>query len=619
MQHGVSRWTAKRTWRLFVAAALVAATVIAGADAWAQQTQQTTVVATPQQPAPTPEAKTQQTIDCGTSLGDRNTCDADTSSGVVLLRQTGDGTCALGRTWGFDAKGVWVADGCRGTFAFTDDRTTVTCSAVADAREVCSANTAGGVALVTGSPACMLGRTWGYDKDGIWVSNGCQATFVLTTRGARECGSDGARQHCAADTSAGVVLARLTTPPPPPPAPPPCVLGESWGYDTTGVWVDKGCRAEFVLGNPDNGGQANKDLYDFFGLFEPYGRLRGHVAFFNDEIEVQDDASYVGMNFSTRGAVKFFATTEWGVSLVQGGQEFNAGGITSGGGYPNLENPQAGQVFGNRIGNVGLDFGAFGRIAVGKQWSVHSDVTLYTTDQFVVFGSQASATYTAGTDGGFLGTGRADQTLSYRTNIFNIVRLGGQVQFKTADNSEVIDGAGASLQLTLLPGVRVGAAYTKTLLGDDVKANIRGLDGDAKFVALGAQINWKVVEAAAVFARQNNGDLARVTFPDGFVESIAFDAEGVEALLRFNMPGFSIYGGYNYYRPKRRDLEDPIDPRFRKRYGIVGANMGIMRNMYAYAEARVFDESRGARGEEGFDVLAIGVHYGFSLKGFHRR
>ena len=39
----------------------------------------------------------------------------------------------------------------------------------------------------------------------------------------------------------------------------------------------------------------------------------------------------------------------------------------------------------------------------------------------------------------------------------------------------------------------------------------------------------------------------------------------------------------------------------------------------AYAEARLFDDSVGPQGEEGFDVLAIGVHYGFSLKGFHRR
>jgi hypothetical protein len=36
-------------------------------------------------------------------------------------------------------------------------------------------------------------------------------------------------------------------------------------------------------------------------------------------------------------------------------------------------------------------------------------------------------------------------------------------------------------------------------------------------------------------------------------------------------------------------------------------------------EPRVFDDSVGAQGEEGFDVLAIGVHYGFSFELFHRR
>ena len=47
--------------------------------------------------------------------------------------------------------------------------------------------------------------------------------------------------------------------------------------------------------------------------------------------------------------------------------------------------------------------------------------------------------------------------------------------------------------------------------------------------------------------------------------------------------------------------------------------IGIIPNMYAYAEARVFDDSVGPQGEEGFDVLTIGVHYGFTVKGFHRR
>jgi hypothetical protein len=44
-----------------------------------------------------------------------------------------------------------------------------------------------------------------------------------------------------------------------------------------------------------------------------------------------------------------------------------------------------------------------------------------------------------------------------------------------------------------------------------------------------------------------------------------------------------------------------------------------MPNMYAYLESRVADDRVGPQGEEGYDVFTIGVHYGFSVKGFHRR
>ena len=134
------------------------------------------------------------------------------SAGVVLVRQSGEGNCVLGRTWGFDAKGVWVADGCRATLRLPTIGPPLACAAAAGAREVCPANTSAGVALVGDTPGCALGRTWGYDRDGVWVADGCQGTFVLTTRGAVACGSDGPRQHCTADTSAGVVLARTTAP-----------------------------------------------------------------------------------------------------------------------------------------------------------------------------------------------------------------------------------------------------------------------------------------------------------------------------------------------------------------------------------------------------------------------
>jgi hypothetical protein len=53
---------------------------------------------------------------CESKAGERNVCPADTSSGVALVKSTGPAACLLGKTWGYDDAGVWVADGCSGEF-----------------------------------------------------------------------------------------------------------------------------------------------------------------------------------------------------------------------------------------------------------------------------------------------------------------------------------------------------------------------------------------------------------------------------------------------------------------------------------------------------------------------
>jgi hypothetical protein len=63
--------------------------------------------------------------------------------------------------------------------------------------------------------------------------------------------ADVPRQHCAANTSAGVLMARTL-------GSSACLLGKTWGYDDAGVWVLDGCSAEFiVMGSP--GGSAGGD------------------------------------------------------------------------------------------------------------------------------------------------------------------------------------------------------------------------------------------------------------------------------------------------------------------------------------------------------------------------
>ena len=57
------------------------------------------------------------TVTCSSQEGgDRQHCAADTSAGVALQRSLGTVECLLGKTWGYDDMGVWVADGCSAEF-----------------------------------------------------------------------------------------------------------------------------------------------------------------------------------------------------------------------------------------------------------------------------------------------------------------------------------------------------------------------------------------------------------------------------------------------------------------------------------------------------------------------
>ena len=55
-------------------------------------------------------------VSCVSKGRERQQCSADTRAGIVMLRSTGDAACLLGRNWGYDDQGVWVSEGCGGDF-----------------------------------------------------------------------------------------------------------------------------------------------------------------------------------------------------------------------------------------------------------------------------------------------------------------------------------------------------------------------------------------------------------------------------------------------------------------------------------------------------------------------
>jgi hypothetical protein len=55
-------------------------------------------------------------ITCSSKPGERVSCAADTSQGVILAKSFGQAACLFGKSWGYDDEGVWVSDGCSAQF-----------------------------------------------------------------------------------------------------------------------------------------------------------------------------------------------------------------------------------------------------------------------------------------------------------------------------------------------------------------------------------------------------------------------------------------------------------------------------------------------------------------------
>ena len=437
------------------------------------------------------------------------------------------------------------------------------------------------------------------------------------------------RQHCAANTNAGIVMLRQSSET-------SCLLGRNWGYDAQGVWVSEGCGGEFATGSTSRSAAipaptqafaepveekaelaavttGTNPKLEYTGLFNPYGSIRTIIGISNTGAEVQDDATRMGINFSTFGPIKVVGTAEWGINLVQSETTFNAGATTAQGFGVISQETQP--VFGARLGFLGVDFGAFGRLTFGKQNSTHYDITSYTTDRFNVFGGQSTATYVAGTDGGQSGTGRADQTILYHLKFAKIFDFGAQGQLRTAATSLAFNGFGFSLQATVLPGLKIGGTYNKTYFNPQfTNAVFNG--GGTDYWTIGGQGKWRILEWGADWTRQTNGDLVFVPDPAGGPAPIAagFSASGVEIYSRLWFGKFAAVFGFEDYIP--RDLSLVINPNFKTRYAILGAEWHFSKSGYTFFETKLGD-SVDAVGQDVSDAAAIGFRYDFSWKTPH--
>jgi hypothetical protein len=211
---------------------------------------------------PVTTATTNDTLVVCESLNNtRHQCHTKVLGGITLVRTLSDNECIRGKSWGINQRGVWVDKGCRAEFSIggvpTSSTSLGTHTLICESkggRTRCPVDTAYGVRLTRtiSSHSCALGRDWGYDENGVWVTNGCRAEFSVNAPGTSSMASassrpvvlceskDGHRGFCPADTTFGVSLSRQLSDR-------DCVRGQTWGYDNGGIWVTGGCRAEFLL------------------------------------------------------------------------------------------------------------------------------------------------------------------------------------------------------------------------------------------------------------------------------------------------------------------------------------------------------------------------------------
>jgi hypothetical protein len=139
-----------------------------------------------------------------------NYCPVNTRGGVRLLRQVSRSPCWEGETWGYDRRGIWVTQGCAADF------------------EIGSAR----------------GDAYGYDRGrgGPW-DDGYGRGRDVDDRGAQRvfCESRDYRyNYCPVRVPRDVDLVHQHSKS-------ECRYNRSWGWDRGGIWVDRGCAAEFVV------------------------------------------------------------------------------------------------------------------------------------------------------------------------------------------------------------------------------------------------------------------------------------------------------------------------------------------------------------------------------------
>jgi hypothetical protein len=179
-------------------------------------------------------ASADRTVRCESREGRTQRCGVDTRGGVYLQRQLSSAGCWQGDTWGYDRRGIWVSNGCRAEFRVGSG---------GGHHSSHNNDGAAAAAIALGVIAAAAIASHNHDRDDRYDHDGGyyppaypQYNYTIDCRSIRY-----RHVRCPVDVRRGsveIIRQHSKT---------QCQYGRNWGYDRNAVWVSDGCQAEFAI------------------------------------------------------------------------------------------------------------------------------------------------------------------------------------------------------------------------------------------------------------------------------------------------------------------------------------------------------------------------------------
>ena len=329
-----------------------------------------------------------------------------------------------------------------------------------------------------------------------------------------------------------------------------------------------------------------------------YGSLQVQLAAFNKDIELQENNPQMGMDLfrDLKNKWSVNAKLEFGLHLING-TNFNNDANSS---VQFLANPfKSKEVFNSRLAYFGVANERLGSLTFGKQWGVYYDLAGY-TDNFALFGGSANGVWTGGTDGGWKGTGRADNAVQYRNNI-GPVEIAAQTQlFKNTQSY------GVSLQYHIPMGLTFGAAYNDATITAPIKSIVDDIgDHTTNFIA---GINYNKDKYYGAFTFSVNDDNIVVV---DTAHAISIPSYGYEMSLGYTPSSkWSVQGGFNMV--KARESFSLYPDKSVLFQGILGANYYFTPQTSIYLIGRL-SNAQYEEFSNYVNAFAFGFRYAFDF------